>query len=284
MAYFTFGPEYIFPGNCYSNSKALNFILAEQHQAHSLIGAAEHVLWPARRVAARVAILHHLSSNAWDPAGTAKSETQLEYTMCYQAEQFGLYLALAVHGGTAVDFIDEFSLLNSTVMRQYDVLFVTQPNVPRLGLRALGAWMQEGGKLVLSAGAAQLDETNSTDSYLRTVSGIHMAPMSRRLLSSGPLPFAAAGQLMSHGVAEVFKAFGGTARFTEDLPENTTVLATWNGTATDALQAIAAVERPIGSGAVVHFGWQPGLSYLVNANSNGNSKLQPSVRVLTLCL
>ena len=42
----------------------------------------------------------------------------------------------------------------------------------------------------------------------------------------------------------------------------------------------------IGSGAVVYFGWQPGLSYLINANSNGISELcpQPSISILTLCL
>ena len=260
-------------GNCYSNSKALIGILAEQHQAHSLIGAAEHVLWPARRVAARVAILHHRSSNAWDPAGTAKSETQLEYTMCYQADQFGLYLGLAVHGGTAVDFIDETSLLNVTVMRQYQVLFVAQPNVPTACVRALGAWVHEGGKLVLSAGAAQLDETNTTDNFLQNTSGVHMASMARRLLSSGPLPFAAEGNLVNvDGVTGAVKMFGGTARFTKALPEHTKVLATWNGT--DKVQTAAAVETVVGSGAIVHLGWQAGLSYLVNANSEGTSELR----------
>jgi hypothetical protein len=96
-------------GNCYSESVpssvqdatlnlTLSRILTEQHHAHLLIGAAEDVLWPARRVASKVAILAHRSSNAWDPAGTAKWENQTEYTMSYQADQFGLYLALAVHG------------------------------------------------------------------------------------------------------------------------------------------------------------------------------------------
>ena len=50
--------------------------------------------------------------------------------MTYQADQFGLYLSLAVHGGVAVDFLDEDALQNSTVMAQYSVLFVTEPNVP----------------------------------------------------------------------------------------------------------------------------------------------------------
>ena len=39
--------------------------------------------------------------------------------MTYTADQFGIYLALAVHGGTQVDFLDEDALLNSTVMADY---------------------------------------------------------------------------------------------------------------------------------------------------------------------
>ena len=72
LTYFTFGPEYIFPGNCYSERKSLPEILAQQQQAHELIGAAEDVLWPGRRVGSKVAILAHRTANAWDPPGTAK--------------------------------------------------------------------------------------------------------------------------------------------------------------------------------------------------------------------
>ena len=43
LTYFTFGPEYVFPGNCYSESSNLKTILEEQRQAHELIGAAESV-------------------------------------------------------------------------------------------------------------------------------------------------------------------------------------------------------------------------------------------------
>ena len=38
-------------------------------------------------------------------------------TADYSAETFGLYLALAVHGGVAVDFVDEDMLLDAAVTR-----------------------------------------------------------------------------------------------------------------------------------------------------------------------
>ena len=100
------------------------------------------VLWPARRVASRVAILAHRSANAWDPAGTAKWENQTEQTMTYQADQFGLYLALAVHSNVPVDFLDEDALLDPTVTGGYSVIFITQPNVPKTALVAVTAWQR----------------------------------------------------------------------------------------------------------------------------------------------
>lgn len=113
---FRSGPDYLFPGNCYSDLPNLGAILAEEQHAHELIGAAESVLWPARRLAATVAILTHRSSNAWDPVckGSCILEDQTEHAMTYTADQFGIYLALAIHGGVQVDFVDEDAVLDVT--------------------------------------------------------------------------------------------------------------------------------------------------------------------------
>ena len=141
------------------------------------------MLWPARRVASRVAILAHRSANAWDPAGTAKWENQTEQTMTYQADQFGLYLALAVHSNVPVDFLDEDALLNATVLAQYDAIFVTEPNVPAAAIAQLGAYATKGGgTLVLSAGAAQFDEYNTSDGTLGKLSGSMTTTLRRRVL------------------------------------------------------------------------------------------------------
>ena len=85
-------------------------------------------------MASRVAILAHRSSNVWDPPGTAKWENQTEHTMTYQADQFGLYLALAIHGGIQTDFVDEDAVLNKSALAMYQTLFVTEPNVPDEGV------------------------------------------------------------------------------------------------------------------------------------------------------
>src|SRR5205823_2362173 len=46
VKYFVFGPEYNFPGNCYSERAK---VLPKMAEAHRMIGAAEDVLWPGRR-------------------------------------------------------------------------------------------------------------------------------------------------------------------------------------------------------------------------------------------
>lgn len=58
VRYYNFGPEYMFPANSYSESENITLLLAEIAKANTMIAAAEHVLWPARRSHAQVAILY----------------------------------------------------------------------------------------------------------------------------------------------------------------------------------------------------------------------------------
>ena len=65
---YVFGPEYSFPGNCYSEKAGM---LRKLAQANAMIGAAEDVLWPGKRPQARVAILSPKSSEMWDAKSIA---------------------------------------------------------------------------------------------------------------------------------------------------------------------------------------------------------------------
>ena len=59
LRYYTFGPEYNFPGNCYTDlpSEQLSVMLAGMANTHEMIAKAEDILWTARRSVAEVAIL-----------------------------------------------------------------------------------------------------------------------------------------------------------------------------------------------------------------------------------
>ena len=188
--------------------------------------------------------------------------------MTYQADQFGLYLALAIHGGVHVDFVDEDALLNATVMSAYGILLATEPNIPKAAIKQLAAWVNAGGKLVLSGGAAVADEYNTTDGTLASLTGCELTPFPRRVLPEvrqspgpSPLPFAANGTVASSSTRTQVPVtmFGDVSRFVH-VGEGSEALGTF-----DATGAPSAVQSTVGSGSIVQMGWQPGLSYLINA-------------------
>jgi len=62
-----FGPEYNFPGNCYSEDLIGNpKLLQSIAKGNGMIGAAEELLMPAERLDSTVAILYPRSSFFWD--------------------------------------------------------------------------------------------------------------------------------------------------------------------------------------------------------------------------
>ena len=170
-------------GNCYSEKiRAHPEILQKMAQAHSMIGAAEELLWPAERVVSDVAIIQPRSSAMWDhykedvaplvAAGKAVADCgnneMISATTDYYAETFGLYNALALAMNRPTDFIDETALLNSTLLSRFKVLVLTEPNVPSKALDALLGWVRAGGTLITVPGAATLDEYNEPSSTLAT--------------------------------------------------------------------------------------------------------------------
>jgi hypothetical protein len=303
LKYFQFGPEYNFPGNCYSDSRYLPAILAEMRQAHSLIGRAEDILWPARKVPSAVAILAHRSSEIWDPVGTTKWENQQQDAMAYQADQFGLYLALAVHGGVPTDFVDEDALRNATVMAGYRVLFIAEPNVPTAAAVAVASWVRQGGRLVLSGGAAAYDEYNTSSSTLGAeLTGARLSAVTRLLLKGSPFnpgALPAAGEILLPDSSSVgatsanpvaiatknepcthactqFLAYGTNTTFETldrgDRGDGGGVPSGGGGGGGTVLatfartKAAAALQSLVGEGVVTQFAFQPGLSYLINAS------------------
>lgn len=131
--------------------------------------------------------------------------------MEYQADQYGLYLCLQVHSDIAVDFVDEDALLDTSVMDEYDVILVTEPNVPAAAISALAAWAKAGGALILSGGAAAYDEYNQTDSTISTMTQSIMTAFPRVCLHEvrqipgpSPLPFGANGTLQPKSGAGEF--------------------------------------------------------------------------------
>jgi len=263
LKYFVFGPEYAFPGNCYSENAK---VLPQMAEAHRMIGVAEDVLWPGRVPQPEVAILSPRSAELWDcknvpiPNGIVYDATNTNLngrTVDYMAEVFDLYTALQ-HANIRADFIEEEDL-NPSRLAAYKVLYVTEPNIPAEFQQSLLQWVQAGGSLVMVSGAGAYDRYNDPCDILRKGLGIVEAPRERMIIAN------------LNAVTEACKGDYQGAAFTIYGPCGTFLTPPAEGVvATCGNGAPATVQRAVGQGTVTYFAWMPGLSYIKSQNGNTN--------------
>lgn len=252
VKYFVFGPEYNFPGNCYSEKA---HVLPKMAEAHAMIGAAEELLWPGQRPKPLVAILHPRSAQVWDAKEIAvpmqirdATNTNLNgSTVDYMAEVFDLYLALQ-HANVPVDFVEENDL-SPEGLNDYRVLYVTEPNIPVERQRGLTEWVKRGGTLVTVSGAGTRNRYDEASSLLSEATGIVEQPRDRLLVAdTKTLPDVGNG----NGTHGEFTAVGVRGRLEE---------ADGGAEARFEDGSPAVVQRTVGQGRAIHFAWMPGLSY-----------------------
>jgi hypothetical protein len=252
VQYFVFGPEYNFPGNCYSEKAHL---LRELRQAHALLARAEPFLHAGRKPPPQVAILMPRSAQVWDCRDmeiargiSDATNTQLNRaTVDYMAEVFDLYLALQ-HANIPVAFLDEDDL-TAAGLRPYRVVYLTAPNVPREGQAALLEWVRAGGTLVTISNAASADRYDEPCSLLAEATGLREEPRPRLLVPNAATLAEVATLTLPEGKLPVYGQRGSLRdkpprvhlRFSDDRP--------------------AFVEAPLGQGRHFHFAFLPGISY-----------------------
>ncbi len=255
IKYFVFGPEYAFPGNCYSERVE---VVLDMVKAHRAIGRAEPLLWPGRMPVAQVALLHPRSSQPWDALTPARKKVQIQGATNthmnarrtgYLSELFDLYLALQ-HANVPADVIDE-DMLRQDKLAPYRVLYVTGPDLPEEGQRQLLAWVRGGGTLVLVPGAACWNRYHEPCQVIYQAAGLPRPVVPREFYNYVlGVPWAGKGQ----GEQGPFRYIGPRARLAPGRTHQ--VVARF---ADD--QSPAVVVVPVGKGRVVQFAWFPGLSY-----------------------
>jgi Beta-galactosidase trimerisation domain len=261
---YVFGPEYSFPGNCYSEKTGM---LRKLAQANAMIGAAEDVLWPGKRPRARVAILSPKSSEMWDAKSIAvptqisdATNTDLNRsTVDYMAEVADLYLALQ-HANIPVDFIEEEDLSHAG-LAPYRVLYVTEPDIPEEFQKELVIWVEGGGTLIAISNAGAMDRYDEPSSILSALRGAHSPERERALI-----PSLGALKALGRVIAASGEAIAWGPRDTSAQSVKGEVVAHFE----DGSPAIT--RRTVSKGTVVHFTWLPGLSY-VRSSSGGSGKL-----------
>jgi hypothetical protein len=176
IKFYVFGPEYAFPGNCWSEKPER---LAEIVDAMRVVGKAEDLLYPGQPVPAEVAILTPQSAQVWDKreeriAKGIEDATNVHLnrdTVDYIAETFNMYCALQ-HANIPTDWVDEQDLANGKYLRRFKVLYITAPNLPKAAVKGLERWVADGGTLVAIAGAGQCDEYDEPSRAMERLLGI----------------------------------------------------------------------------------------------------------------
>jgi hypothetical protein len=256
---YVFGPEYSFPGNCYSEKPGM---LRKLAQANSMIGAAEDVLWPGKRPRARVAILSPKSSEMWDAKGipiptqiSDATNTDLNgSTVDYMAEVADLYLALQ-HANVPVDFIEEEDLSPSG-LAPYQVVYLTEPDIPEESQRELAIWVEGGGTLVAISNAGAMDRYDEPSTIIAGLRGAHNPERERVLIPN-------LGAIKAFG-----KVHAGSVEATAWGPRDTLVnSAKGEVVARFEDDSSAIARRTVNKGTVVHFTWLPGLSYVKSSSA-----------------
>ncbi|OGV69968.1 MAG: hypothetical protein A2340_09225 [Lentisphaerae bacterium RIFOXYB12_FULL_60_10] len=255
IKYFVFGPEYNFPGNCYSANVK---VLPAMAEAHRMIGAAESLLWPGRMPAAQTAILMPRSAMPWDALDQALPRQVQDATMTglnshtvdYMAETYNLYQALQ-HANIPVDMVEEEDL-SPEGLAGVKVLYVTEPNVPEEMLARLARWVEQGGMLVTVSGACQADRYQEPLRWMAKSMGVEESSRPRQLL---PNLNTVTNRQPGNGICGPFVAAGPVSALTR-----TNRLDVW---ARFGDGRAAVVSRSVKKGRVVHFGWMPGISYVL---------------------
>jgi hypothetical protein len=258
---YVFGPEYTFPGNCYSEKPEM---LRKLAQANAMIGAAEDVLWPGKRPRPRVAILSPKSSEMWDAKGIPiptqiadATNTDLNgSTVDYMAEVADLYLALQ-HANVPVDFIEEEDLSPSG-LAPYQVLYLTEPDIPEESQRELATWVEGGGTLIAISNAGAMDRYDEPSTIIAGLRGAHNPERERVLIPN------------LEAVKALGKVYAGSVEATAWGPRDTLVDSAKSEVVAHFEDGSPAIlRRAVSKGTVVHFTWLPGLSYVKSSSAAG---------------
>ena len=99
------------------------------------------------------------------------SDIMQKHGLYYGAERQNLYAALQ-HSNLPIDVVSEQDIAEDDLLKNYAVLYLSDPQVSSGVQRKIAAWIQGGGRLWAEAGAASWDETNRASTILDAAFGL----------------------------------------------------------------------------------------------------------------
>jgi len=246
IKFFTFGPEYNFPGNCYSENPA---VFKPLSTAMRMVARGEDLLHPGKARRPQVAILTPQSAQLWDMEDQEIVRGLIDVTnvracagrMRYSSEMFGLHRALQ-HSAIPARFVDEEALSEPESLNDCRVLYITAPDLPAESVAGVLRWVSDGGTLVTVAGAGLFDRYHQPLPALTVASGIQVKTPLRPLCEEGN-----AREQVSLADTDP------PARFATSGPDIT--------------------ERVVGKGRIIHFAVFPGYFYWKSGDDAWRQKI-----------
>jgi hypothetical protein len=212
------------------------------------IGPADTILGAGAREPRRVAVLYNRSHEILQ-GGTGRANHDWMWT----------FLAMK-HAHIPVEVIIEEDL-NPEDLKRYDCIFLGGFNLARYHLAELRKWVENGGLLIGSAGAAHLDIYNDRLAEAVDLFGaVQTQSDARDTGTVAAVRFPASPWFP----AAEFKKGASLAFFLE--PTTGTPLGTYEG------GPCAAVGRTIGKGQTILLGFQPGMLYRDNGKALGPAR------------
>jgi hypothetical protein len=154
--FWTYGPTCTSTENYWSDLRgAYDGIVHVTRQ----LAAAEDLLAPATTRKTRLALLYSISSDLWQPFG-----------YLHMLERRGTYLSL-VHDRYLVDMLTEEDI-DAGRLRDYDVLYATDPCIKESAVRHIADWVRRGGTLYGSCATGSFNEFGEEVPGLAEVFGI----------------------------------------------------------------------------------------------------------------
>lgn len=141
--FWTYGPTFMGDENYWSDLRSEYEGIAKLTR---VLQKSEEVLASAQVVSDRVAVLYSVSHDFWH---TNRRAAFVEKRLLWHGLR---------HVGVQPDFVCEEDAAGGK-LRNYKVLFVADHCVSAAAMKAIDAWVREGGTLYLSAGACTRDET-----------------------------------------------------------------------------------------------------------------------------
>jgi hypothetical protein len=224
-------------------------------------GTVEEFLEPAKPLQARVALLLSEASDVWEIGGLgqwAVTPTS-DGTNAFQEERKNTYYALR-NAGYLVDLVTE-SDVRDGLLKPYRALYVGGENLERATAPAIIEWVQSGGTLYASAGAARKDEHDEPLAALDAILGRGKRKAYHRykgaLRSKLELLFLKPLDKVQMNDGKIFDAIATRETFAP--AKNATTLATWaDGTP-------AFVSTTSGTGRGYYIGAMPAAAWAKSA-------------------